>query len=66
MSRFPAGQEADLDHRGQPPLPVRPGCEVDVLQGLGRAQGEALEHGQEEEELGAGQGLAQTGRFLWV
>lgn len=45
-----AGQEAELEHRGQFPQPVLPWCEVNVFRCLGRMQGEILQHRSEEEE----------------
>lgn len=56
-----AGQEAELELRGHFQQPVPLGRDVNVFQGLGRSQGEVLQHrGQDQEELRAGQALTQT------
>ena len=63
-SPSPAGQEADLEHRGQSPQPIHPWCKVNVLRGLVRPQGEVLQQGGKDEEgLGVGQTLIQTEAF---
>ena len=49
-SPSPAGQGADLEHRGKSPQPIHPWCKVNVLRGLGKPQGEVLLQGGKDEE----------------